>query len=149
MIKFVPDENKKEYEFAVSACLCGVCCRYDGKTKCIPEIKKLYDDKKAVMVCPEVMGGMPVPRKPSEIVGDMVIDSSGEDNTEYFLKGARAALEMCKKYNVKKAILKQNSPSCGTNHIYDGTFSGVLINGMGVTARLFAENGIEVSAEKE
>ena len=149
MIKFVPDESKKEYEFAVSACLCGVCCRYDGKQKCIPEIKKLYDDKRAIMVCPEVMGGMPVPREPSEIIGDRVINSSGEDNTGYFLRGAQEALELCKKYNVKKAILKQNSPSCGTNHIYDGTFSGVLIDGMGVTARLFAENGIEVTAEKD
>lgn len=149
MIKFVPDESKKEYEYAVSACLCGVCCRYDGKTKCIPELKKLYDEKRAILVCPEVMGGMPTPRKPSEIAGDRVINSSGEDVTEYFQKGAKAALDLCKRYSVKKAILKQNSPSCGSKHVYDGTFSGVLIDGMGITSRLFAENGIEVIAEKD
>ena len=149
MIEFIPDENVDTYEYAVSACLCGVCCRYDGKSKCIPEIKRLYDEKRAVMICPEVMGGMPVPRKPSEIVGDRVMNCDGEETTKFFRDGAQKALELCRKYGVKKAILKQNSPSCGSAHIYDGTFSGRLVSGMGVTARLFSENGIEVKGEKE
>lgn len=147
MKDFIPDENKNEYEYVISACLCGVCCRYDANTKCIPEIKKLYDDKKAVLICPEVMGGMPTPRKPSEISDGKVINSDGEDNTAFFRKGAEEALAVCKKYGIKKAILKQNSPSCGTKHIYDGSFSGRLIPGMGFTARLLYENGIDVRGE--
>ena len=147
-IKFVPDEEKTEYEYAVSACLCGVYCRYDGKTKCVPEIKALYDSGKAVMICPEVMGGMSTPRAPSEIVGQRVMGVNGEDNTEYFVLGAQRSLELCRRYNVKKAVLKQNSPSCGCRQVYDGTFSGRLVDGMGVTARLLSENEIEVCGEK-
>lgn len=147
-LKFVPDKNKTEYEYALSACLCGVCCRYDGKTKCVPEIKELYDSGRALLICPEVMGGMPTPRAPSEIVGERVVSVNGDDNTEYFRKGAQAALEICQEYNVKKAILKQNSPSCGTKQVYDGTFGGRLKDGMGVAARLLFENGISVTGEK-
>lgn len=146
--KFVPDKNQTEYEYAVSACLCGVCCRYDGKTKCEPEIKKLYDSGKALLICPEVMGGMSTPRSPSEIVGQRVMSIDGEDNTEYFERGAKAALEICRKYKVRKAILKQNSPSCGSRQVYDGSFSGKLIDSMGVTARLLSENEIEIFSEK-
>lgn len=147
-IKFVPDESKKQYEYAISACLCGVCCRYDGKTKCVPEIKKLYDDGRAILICPEVMGGMTTPRKPSEIQGDKVVTADGDDNTDFFNRGARVALELCQRYNVKTAILKQNSPSCGSKQVYDGSFSGRLIDGVGVTARLFFENGIKIESEK-
>ena len=147
-IKFVPDEEKDEYEYAVSACLCGVYCRYDGKTKCVPEIKALYDSGKALLICPEVMGGMPTPRAPSEIIGQRVMNINGEDNTKYFVSGAEKALELCRKYNVKKAILKQNSPSCVCRQVYDGTFTGKLIDGMGVTARLLSENKIEICGEK-
>ncbi len=148
MIQFVPDESKTEYEYAVSACLCGVYCRYDGKTKYDPKIKELYDSGKALLICPEVMGGMPTPREPSEIVGQKVMSIDGKDNTVYFENGAKAALELCKKYKVKKAVLKQNSPSCGSRQVYDGSFSGKLKDGMGVTAKLLSENGIEISAEK-
>lgn len=149
MIKFVPDENKDTYEYAISACLCGVCCRYDAKTKCDEEIRRIYDEGRAILICPEVMGGMDTPRKPSEIVGDKVLNCDGEDNTAYFRKGAEKALVLCRKYKVRKAILKQNSPSCGSKHIYDGSFSGVLKDGMGVTAKLLSDNGIEVSGEKD
>lgn len=147
--KFVPDETKENYEYAVSACLCGFNCRYDGNTKPVPEIKQLYDAGKAILVCPEVMGGLEIPRAANEIIGDKVIDKNGRDNTEPFNTGARKALALCRKYGVKKAILKQNSPSCGSRHIYDGTFSGTLIEGMGVAARLLSENGIEVIGEKD
>lgn len=149
MIKYVPDESIDSYEYALSACLCGECCRYDGASKCIPELKKLYDENRAILVCPEVMGGMPVPRKPCEIKNGRVINRDGEDMTEFYLKGARAALELCRKYNVRKAVLKQNSPSCGSKHIYDGSFSGGLIDGEGIAANLLSENGIEVSGEEK
>lgn len=147
-IIFVPDKNKTHYKYAISACLCGVCCRYDGKTKCIPEIKALYDSGEAILICPEVMGGMPTPRKPSEIRGEKVVTSDGDDNTDFFLKGASKALSLCKKYNVKIAILKQNSPSCGSKQVYDGSFSGKLVDGAGVTAKLISSSGIEIKDEK-
>lgn len=147
-IKFVPDEEKESYDYAISACLCGVCCRYDGKTKCVPEIKALYDAGKAILICPEVMGGMPTPRKPSEIRGEKVVTEDGDDNTAFFEKGAKAALNLCKKYRVKTAVLKQNSPSCGSKQVYDGSFCGKLIGGMGVTAKLLSQNGIEIQSEK-
>lgn len=149
MIDFIPDESRNAYEYAISACLCGVCCRYDGKTKCIPEIRKLFDDGKAILVCPEVMGGMPTPRKPSEIKGDRVVNCDGEDTTEFFVRGAEQVLALCRKYNIEKAILKQNSPSCGSLHIYDGTFSGTLIDGKGVTTLLLSENGVSVIGEEQ
>ena len=148
-LEFVPDETKETYEYAVSACLCGFNCRYDGNTKPVPKIKQLYDDGKAILVCPEVMGGLEIPRAASEIMGDKVIDKNGRDNTEAFNTGAQKTLELCKKHGVKKAILKQNSPSCGSRHIYDGTFSGTLIEGMGIAAKLLIENGIEVIGEKD
>ncbi|MGN1444221.1 MAG: DUF523 domain-containing protein [Acutalibacteraceae bacterium] len=139
---------KKEYEVAVSACLCGFNCRYDGKSKPDETIRALYESGKALPVCPEVSGGLTTPRTPCEIVNGRILSSDGEDRTEAYLLGSKRVLEICREHSIKKAILKQNSPSCGTTHIYDGTFSGKLIEGMGVTARLLSENGIEVTGEK-
>lgn len=147
MTDFGREDRKDGIEYAVSACLCGIRCRYDGNDNCIPRVKELYESGKAVPVCPEVMGGMPTPREPSEINGSRVMNKAGEDVTEYFEKGAEAALEICLRHNIKKAILKQNSPSCGSKYIYDGTFSGRLTEGKGMAARLFSENGIEVFDE--
>lgn len=140
--------KKKEYEVAVSACLCGFHCRYDGKSKPDEKIKALYESGKALPVCPELEGGLDTPRTPCEIVNRRILSSDGEDRTEAYQLGSERVLEICRKHSIKKAILKQNSPSCGTTHIYDGTFSGTLIEGMGVTARLLSENGIEVTGEK-
>ena len=139
---------KKEYEVAVSACLCGFNCRYDGKSKPDERMKDLYESGKALPVCPELEGGLDTPRTPCEIVNGRILSSDGEDRTEAYHRGSERVLEICRKHSIKKAILKQNSPSCGTTHIYDGTFSGTLIEGMGVTARLLYENGIEVTGEK-
>lgn len=139
---------KKEYEVAVSACLCGFNCRYDGKSKPDERMKALYESGKALPVCPELEGGLETPRTPCEIVNGRILSSDGEDRTEAYHRGSERVLEICRKHSIKKAILKQNSPSCGTTHIYDGTFSGTLIEGMGVTARLLYENGIEVTGEK-
>lgn len=148
-IKFVPDESKNEYEYALSACLCGFCCRYDGKDNLVEEIKHIYDEGRAILICPEVMGGLPVPRHPCEILDGRVINNMGEDKTYEFTLGAEKALGLCKKYGVKKAILKQSSPSCGSKLIYDGTFTSRKINGMGIAALLFCENGIDVVGESE
>lgn len=139
----------KNYEYIVSACLCGEKVRYDGKANTIEKVKLLIDEGKAIMICPEVDGGMTVPRHPCEIQNNKVINRLGEDKTSYFEKGAEKALRLCKKYNIKKAVLKEKSPSCGSNCIYDGTFTGTLIPGQGITAKLLRENGIKVISDEE
>lgn len=140
--------SKKEYEYAVSACLCGFPCRYDGKSKPDEKIRALYESGRALPVCPEQSGGLNTPRTPCEIKNGRIVSCDGEDRTEAYMRGSEKVLAICREHSIKKAILKQNSPSCGTTHIYDGTFSGKLIPGMGVTARLLFENGIEVMGEK-
>lgn len=140
--------EKKTYEFAVSACLCGFPCRYDGKSKPDERIKALYEEGRALPVCPEKLGGLTTPRTPCEIINGRVISSDGEDRTNEYLLGSQKVLELCKKHGIKKAILKQNSPSCGSSHIYDGTFSGTLIEGEGCLTALLRKNGIEVTGEK-
>ncbi len=140
--------EKKTYEFAVSACLCGFPCRYDGKSKPDERIKALYEEGRVLPVCPEKLGGLKTPRTPCEIINGRVISSDGEDRTNEYLLGSQKVLELCKKHGIKKAILKQNSPSCGSTHIYDGTFSGTLIEGEGCLTALLRKNGIEVTGEK-
>ncbi len=140
--------EKKTYEFAVSACLCGFPCRYDGKSKPDEKIKALYEEGRALPVCPEKLGGLTTPRTPCEIINGRVVSSDGEDRTNEYLLGSQKVLELCKKHGIKKAILKQNSPSCGSTHIYDGTFSGTLIEGEGCLTALLRKNGIEVTGEK-
>lgn len=140
--------EKKTYEFAVSACLCGFPCRYDGKSKPDERIKALYEEGRALPVCPEKLGGLTTPRTPCEIINGRVVSSDGEDRTNEYLLGSQRVLELCKKHGIKKAVLKQNSPSCGSSHIYDGTFSGTLIEGEGCLTALLRKNGIEVTGEK-
>jgi len=101
------------------------------------------------MICPEVDGGLTVPRHPCEIQNNKVINCLGEDKTSEFRNGAEITLQLCKKYNIKKAILKEKSPSCGSSYIYDGTFTGTLIPGQGITAKLLRENGIKVISDEE
>lgn len=140
---------ENNYEYIVSACLCGENCRYDGKSTLSESIKKLVDEEKAIMVCPEVDGGLPIPRHPCEIRNIKVVNSHNEDKTEEFILGAKKVLAIAKKHNIKKAILKEKSPSCGSSFIYDGTFSKKLIKGQGITTELLRENGIEVISDEE
>jgi len=140
----------------VSACLAGVDCAWDGKNRLDPETKRLVDEEHAIAICPEVTGGRPIPRAKTEIRcgnGEDVLDGrakvcdeNGNDVTIAFLKGARAALEVVRKYNIKKAFLKSKSPSCGVSMIYDGNFKGKLIKGDGVTTALLKREGIECHA---
>lgn len=139
----------KTYEYIVSACLCGEKARYDGKANTNEKIKQLVEEGKALPVCPEIEGGLPVPRHPCEIKNNKVINNTGEDKTVNFVKGAEKTLQLCKKYKIKKAILKEKSPSCGTSLIYDGTFTRTLIPGHGITAKLLRENGIQVISDEE
>jgi len=133
----------------VSACLLGVNCKYDGKNNLREEVKALMASHTLVPFCSEVYGGMPTPRIPSERRGDKVINAKGHDVTEYFYKGAEEALKLAKDFNCKYAILKAKSPSCGYGKIYDGSFTGTLTDGDGVTAELLRKHGITVLTENE
>ena len=132
----------------ISACLVGDKCKYDGHTNYTPLIKDLLEKYELVPFCPEVEGGLPTPRKPSERKGDRVINNAGKDVTRNFQLGAEKALNICKYLN-KIAILKENSPSCGVNQIYDGNFNKKLIKGEGVTTELLRKNGVAVYTEDQ
>ena len=129
----------------VSACLAGVNCNYRGRNSENKAVAELVNEGRAIMVCPEQLGGLTTPRPPAEIKDGRVITKEGADVTKEFLAGANEVLNICKKYNCKKAILKSRSPSCGSGKICDGNFNGTLVDGHGITAALLKENGIEVS----
>lgn len=131
----------------VSACLLGVSCRYDGKSKPNENVISLKDRYNIIPVCPEIMGGLPTPRKASEIQGCQVVMGDGTNVTKEYRKGAEEVLRLCRLFGCKRAVLKEKSPSCGCGKVYDGTFSGKLIDGNGITAKLLIENGIEVFGE--
>lgn len=133
----------------VSACLLGVACRYDGKSKPYAPVIELMGKYNLIPFCPEVIGGLSTPRPPSEIVGDKVLNNLSQDVTPQYTIGARETLRIAKLYNCKYAILKEKSPSCGSGLIHNGKFDGGLITGEGITARLLKENGITVLGETE
>lgn len=135
--------------YLVSACLAGRRCRYDGKDGRVEWVAELVALGEAVAVCPEVLGGLPTPRAPSERVGERVVSAEGADVTAAFAHGAREALRVCEAHGCTAAILKARSPSCGCGHIYDGTFSGVLAKGNGVFADLLLGQGIPVRTEED
>ena len=128
----------------ISACLIGDNVTYDGTNNYHKVAKELYDKGQAIPVCPEVFGGLPIPRVPAEIKDGKVINKEGIDVTKYFQSGAKKTLKIALDNNVKLAVLQARSPSCGSHHIYDGTFSGQLIKGEGTTTKLLREHGIEV-----
>lgn len=137
-----------------SACLVGKRCRYDGQARENKKVKELYKSGKVKAVCPECLGGLKSPRCPSEIAkgeGEDVLEGrarvmakDGRDRTAQFIDGARKTLEIAQELGAKRAYLKSKSPSCGYAKIYDGTFSGTLRQGKGVTGALLARNGIEI-----
>ncbi|MFC1697638.1 DUF523 domain-containing protein [Nanoarchaeota archaeon] len=134
----------------VSACLIGCQCRYNGKSKTDERILKLIENGETLIpICPEQLGGLPTPRLPSEQKDDKVFTNEGKEVTENFLRGAEETLRIAKLLKIKEAILKQKSPSCGCGKIFDGTFSGTLINGDGETTKLLKENGIKVISEED
>lgn len=102
-----------------------------------------------VPVCPEILGGLPTPRTPSERQGERVVSKTGADVTAAYQKGAEEALRLARLVGCRKALLKERSPSCGRGQIYDGSFSGRLIPGDGVTARLLEQEGIAVFGESQ
>ena len=132
----------------ISACLLGVCCRYDGASKPHPLAAALAERHTLVPVCPEQLGGLPTPRPPAERRDGRVVTQSG-DVTEQYLRGAEETLKLCKLLGCEAAVLKERSPSCGRGQVYDGTFSGTLTAGDGVTAELLAAHGILVYGESQ
>ena len=133
----------------ISACLCGKNTKYNGGNNLIEKIFELEKKYDLYLVCPEVDGGLPVPRVPSEIVGDKVLNKELIDVTKEFNVGANNALKVVIANDIKKALLKDGSPSCGVSTIYDGTFSGSKIEGSGVTAKLLKEFGVKVYSEND
>ena len=148
----------------ISSCLLGEDVRYDGNNSSVAfnpnisfSLKELFMDilceNEIYSFCPEVAGGLGVPRIPAEIVKNdkpfIVQNKEGADVTINFLVGAKKALDVCTQEDIKVALLKANSPSCGNINIYDGTFSNNLIEGQGLTARLLKENGVEVFNETQ
>lgn len=134
----------------VSACLLGCACRYDGAAKQNGQLVEWLQTSgcTAVPVCPEIYGGLPTPRTPSERQGDRVMSKTGRDVTAQYRKGAAEALALARLTGCEAAVLKARSPSCGCGQIYDGSFSGRLVPGNGVTADLLLQNGLPVFSEE-
>ncbi len=132
-----------------SACLLGIKCRYDGKSKEDEKVINLSKREVLIPVCPEQLGGLPTPRESAERKGDKVFTKSGKDIAGALKKGAEEVLKLAKLFGIKEAIFKQRSPSCGCGQVYDGTFSGKIIKGDGVTTALLKKNGIKVISEED
>ena len=128
----------------VSACLLGENCKYNGGNNYSPDVERLRERFELVSVCPEQLGGLPTPRVPSERVGERVLTRDGQDVTEAFRQGAERTLDIARAEGAVKAVFQVRSPSCGCGTVYDGTFSGALVPGMGVTAELLEKNGVRV-----
>ena len=138
----------------ISSCLVGYNVKYDGKNNCLDQnlINQLKQKYQLFLVCPEVDGGLPIPRTPCEIVSNnplKVINKNGVDKTVHFTKGANIALQTAIKNDIKLALLKSNSPSCGNQYIYDGSFESKKIKGKGVTTTLLEQFNIKVYNEKQ
>ena len=140
----------KARRILVSACLLGLCCRYDGAGKECPAVGALADSAALVPVCPEQLGGLPTPRTPAEIQKDgRVMTADGREVTEEYLRGAREAVRLAVKLGCEAAVLKARSPSCGCGEVYDGTFSGTLTKGWGCAARALRDAGLRVMTEED
>ncbi len=134
----------KKMKIAVSACLSGENCKYNGGNNYSEKVAEFTRGHEVIPVCPEVYGGLPTPREPSEIVDGVVRHRDGSSVDEEFRKGAQIALEKVLQSGAELVILQSRSPSCGVKTIYDGTFSGRVIEGQGIFARLLQEAGIRV-----
>lgn len=129
---------------AVSACLLGENCKYNGGNNYNKKLVNFVKDHEVIAMCPEVLGGLVIPRPPAEIVNGLVRQKNGISVDNEFKKGAQKALNIIKKNKIGLVILQSRSPSCGVNNVYDGSFTGKLIEGKGVFARILEENNIEV-----
>ena len=133
----------------ISHCLLGENCKWNGRNNARELLLKIQDKVEFIPVCAEVLGGLPIPRFPSEIVNNKVLNEVNLDVTNNYTTGAQKVLEIALKNNVKYAIFKERSPSCGVHQIYDGSFSRKIINGKGITTSLLEKNGIIVYSDEE
>ena len=133
----------------VSACLLGVNCRYDGKNNLIDQLEALKEKYNLIPVCPEILGGMPTPRKPVEKVAGHFCNRDGENFDREFIGGAKEAVKIARICDCHKALLQARSPSCGHGLIYDGSFSKKLIPGNGAAADLLEQAGLEIISSNE
>lgn len=158
----VPDSSegrRKDVILLVSACLLGIPCQYDGGSSPDDQLQALAARGSVLPICPEVMGGLTTPRPPAEIQGGdggdvvdgraRVVNIEGKDVTAEFLAGAKEVLRLAQRWHIKQAVLKARSPSCGAGQIYDGSFSGRLVKGDGVTTALLKRERIVVNNEEE
>lgn len=129
---------------AVSACLLGENCKYNGGNNYNKKLVNFVESYEVIAMCPEVLGGLVIPRPSAEIVNGLVRQKNGISVDNEFKKGAQKALNIIKKNKIGLVILQSRSPSCGVNNVYDGSFTGKLIEGKGVFARILEENNIEV-----
>ena len=132
-----------------SACLMGVGCRYDGKSNQLPQLEQLMKQHTCIPVCPEILGGLPTPRVPAERQGSKIMTQDGQDVTQQFVRGTAEVLRLADLYHCKAALLKERSPSCGSEQIYDGTFTKTLTEGDGLTAEMLKRKGIAVYGESQ
>ena len=136
----------------ISACLVGENVKYDGTNNLIDEMELLKEHFELQFICPEVQGGLTIPRLPCEIksFSPLKIENEfGIDLKDHFLDGSRIALDLTQRLGIKYALLKSKSPSCGNDKIYDGTFSGKLIDAMGITAKTLHDHGVKVFNETQ
>ena len=141
----------------ISACLCGINCKYNGKNNSDPVFEAMLARNEVLPVCPEQLGGLPTPRPACEIIGGTgievlagkarVISNNKQNLSEAFIRGAEEVLRIATDAGIKEAIFQSRSPSCGCGHVYDGTFSAHLIPGDGVTTALLQKHGIKVENE--
>ena len=129
----------------VSACLLGRNCKYNGGNNYCARVAEFIKDKEVIVVCPEMMAGLGVPRTPIEIVDGILMDRSGNNVDDVLRAAAAQALEQVRKRDIDCAILQSRSPTCGVNQVYDGSFTGKLIPGQGVFARMLLDNGYSVT----
>ena len=135
----------------ISKCLCGYDCTYRGDSNIIEALELIDKKGEAVLICPEVLGGLSIPRDPAEIVSEeplCVQTANGKNVTKEYVEGAQKALEILKAHDIEYVILKSRSPSCGFNHIYDGTFSHKVIDADGIFVRLLKKEGYKIYTEE-
>ncbi len=146
-------------QYVVSACLAGVACRYDGKANLCEAVRTLVDEGRALPVCPEVLGGLCIPRVPCELQSALkggyaplqkrVVNALGYDQTSAFITGAQRALLQAQEAGCTVAIVKSRSPSCGAHAVYDGSFSKCLVPGQGIFAHMLVQAGFAVFSEEQ
>jgi uncharacterized protein YbbK (DUF523 family) len=145
-----PPGQAEKPPILVSACLLGVACTHCGESKTNEAVQRLAAVARLIPVCPEVSGGLPIPRPSAELGSDArVRTAAGDDVTDFYYRGAQQAVTLARREGISRAVLKARSPSCGSREIYDGTHTGVLIEGEGVTAAALRQAGLQVVSEED